>query len=87
MSNWHDSKEWKDARTYAKTILDPRCVTCAKELEGGDWTIDHINPPSKTGGMPDNTIDNLQSMCRSCNSKKKDRTLVRIEWRNPRWFA
>ena len=86
MSDWHNSREWKEARTLAKKILEPRCVMCHKELEDRDWTIDHINPPSLTGGIPDHSIDNLQSMCRSCNSKKQDKTLVRTDWRNPRWF-
>jgi 5-methylcytosine-specific restriction endonuclease McrA len=87
MADWHDTKAWREARAYAKTILEPRCVTCHKELEGADWTIDHINAPANTGGLPDHSIDNLQSMCRSCNGRKQDKTLIRTEWRNPRWFA
>ena len=86
MSDWHSSKEWRDARAMAKRILEPRCVMCHKELEDRDWTIDHINPPSLTGGIPDHSIDNLQSMCRSCNGRKQDKTLIRTDWRNPRWF-
>jgi 5-methylcytosine-specific restriction endonuclease McrA len=87
MSEWHNSKDWKDARANAKRILEPRCVVCHKELEDNDWTIDHITPPSMTGGIPDNSLENLQSMCRSCNSKKQDKTLVRTDWRNPKWFT
>lgn len=37
------------------------CGTCK------DLTIDHILPRSKGGG---NEIENLQTLCRSCNSKK-----------------
>ena len=41
-----------------------RCVTC------GDWhdlSADHIVPESKGGPT---TFENLQTMCRSCNSRK-----------------
>ena len=41
-----------------------RCVTCGTHL---DLTLDHIVPWSKGG--PD-TVENLQTMCRPCNSSK-----------------
>lgn len=41
-----------------------RCVTCGTYL---DLTCDHIVPESK-GGLT--VFENLQTMCRSCNSKK-----------------
>lgn len=41
-----------------------RCVTCSTHL---DLTCDHIVPESKGGGT---VFENLQTMCRSCNSKK-----------------
>lgn len=87
MSDWHDSTEWKQARALAKKILDSRCVVCHKELEGSDWTIDHIHPPSVTGGIPDHSIDNLQSMCRSCNGRKQDKHMIRTDWKNSKWFG
>ena len=83
MADWHDSPEWRKARAYAKTILEPICTICHKALEGNDWTIDHIiasNPPN-------HDINNLQSMCRECNGRKQDKTMTRITWKNPRWFA
>ncbi|WP_439242405.1 HNH endonuclease [Lonepinella sp. BR2474] len=41
-----------------------RCVSCGTHL---DLTCDHIHPESKGG---ETTLDNLQTMCRSCNSRK-----------------
>lgn len=83
MSDWHDTPAWRKARAYAKTILDPICAICSKQLDGNDWTIDHIIPPRD--GQPDHDLSNLQSMCRECNSRKKDRILERANWINTRW--
>lgn len=41
-----------------------RCVTCGDHR---DLTCDHIHPESKGG---ETSLDNLQTMCRSCNSRK-----------------
>lgn len=86
MAGWHDSPEWRKARAYAKTVLDPICAICGKELHGSDWTIDHIQPPAATG-EPNHDINNLQSACRECNSRKQDKEQTRITWRNPRYFS
>jgi 5-methylcytosine-specific restriction endonuclease McrA len=83
MADWHSTTAWIKARTYAKTVLDPVCTYCSKQLEGSDWTIDHIIPPNND--EPNHNIENLQSMCRSCNSKKQDKTQKRIAWHNPRY--
>mgnify|MGYP000163789672 CR=1 FL=1 len=87
MADWHHSKEWKLARLHAKNVLEPVCVSCHKELIGNDFTIDHINPPKNTGGVPDHSLENLQAMCRTCNGRKQDRTLIRVTWLNPRWHS
>lgn len=63
-------------KTYRKRKLSPslkkrilerdgyRCQTCSTHL---DLTIDHIVPEVKGGSDEDG---NLQTLCRSCNSKK-----------------
>lgn len=51
-----------------------RCLCCGKETT---LTVDHVVPLSKGGS---NTIDNVQPLCRSCNSHKLTRT---IDYRMP----
>lgn len=41
-----------------------RCVHCGTHI---DLCVDHIKPESKGGGLD---FDNLQTLCRSCNSIK-----------------
>jgi 5-methylcytosine-specific restriction endonuclease McrA len=84
MADWHRSNAWVKARAYAKTVLEPECSICGIELKGGDWTIDHILPPSATG-EPNHDISNLQSLCRVCNGGKGARTGVRAAWKSSRW--
>ena len=81
MANWHNSPEWAKARAYAKTMLEPVCQYCGKDLEGNDWTIDHI-VPAGSDGEPDHNLENLQSLCRECNGRKSDRVLTRAPWTN-----
>lgn len=83
MSEWHQSLAWKKARAYAKTVLDPLCAICSKELIGDDFTIDHVIAPGHN--EPNHDINNLQAMCRSCNSRKQDKTYKRVTWINPRF--
>jgi hypothetical protein len=40
-------------------------------------------PPGN--GEPNHDIGNLQSACRSCNGRKQDSALTRLNWMNERW--
>jgi 5-methylcytosine-specific restriction endonuclease McrA len=58
-------KEWSFVcRTY-----NNRCVCCGSEEP---LTIDHVKPLSKGGS---NYIENIQPLCRSCNSSKGDKEI------------
>ena len=46
-----------------------RCCKCGSEE---DLTIDHIYPESRGGEL---TPDNVETLCRSCNSSKNDRVV------------
>ena len=64
-----------------------RCKHCKKEVSGRNATLDHIDPngPSEP--------DNLQLLCRSCNSRKnrlsdregKDKFSRKKEWEDRQW--
>jgi len=57
----------KISRRLSKAVFERdayRCVTCANHV---DLTCDHIIPESMGGPTE---LDNLQTMCRPCNSKK-----------------
>lgn len=47
-----------------------KCVACKKKFTKDKITIDH-RIPKRDGGTDD--LWNLQPMCRSCNSSKRDR--------------
>lgn len=49
-----------------------RCEKCGKKYEPMLMEVDHITPYS-IGGTT--TEDNLQLLCRPCNSKKRDKAL------------
>jgi len=49
------------------------CPICGKNVGVEKLTLDHIHPISKAKKGQIYTIDDIQPMCRSCNSKKGDR--------------
>lgn len=54
-------------------IMDAFGHQCAYCKSPDDLTVDHIYPVAKGGT---NKMENLQVLCRRCNSRKKDRTGV-----------
>lgn len=76
--------EWKKLR---RAVLDRdgwRCAACGKDVEGRDATVDHVIPYT---GPESNVMHNLITLCRSCNSTKQDRTLVRLPWFRSSWLT
>jgi 5-methylcytosine-specific restriction endonuclease McrA len=61
---------WNRVRVVVLRRDNWTCVRCNKKLVGSDATVDHRVPLARGGS---NDLSNLQSMCRSCNSSKKDR--------------
>lgn len=67
--NLRTSKAYRDLRSNLITKFG-MCASCHQE---NDLTIDHIVPMS-LGGKHE--IENLQVLCRSCNSKKKQEIII-----------
>ena len=72
------AKEWEAARRRVAQKLDRlailerdrlRCRYCGRV--GVNLAIDHVLPISRGGGAE---ASNLVAACKSCNSRKKDRT-------------
>lgn len=61
--------EWRTI----KNETDNRCVYCGKKFDVLE--IDHVEPLTK-GGRHD--VDNIVPACKSCNSSKGNRTLLRF---------
>jgi len=63
----HTLGEWE----HLKALYNWTCPSCWKKEPEIKLSKDHIIPLSKGGS---DNLENLQPLCRSCNSKKKDKT-------------
>ena len=69
-------EEWESLCAY----YNYTCLCCGKREPEIELTVDHIVPLSQGGS---NSLGNLQPLCRSCNSRKRTRTIdYRLEWGN-----
>ena len=70
-------QEWIDMRRRVAPVVykkyKARCYYCGSP---DNMTIDHVHPLSRGGS---NNIENLVPACRSCNSRKQNKTVE--EWR------
>jgi 5-methylcytosine-specific restriction endonuclease McrA len=82
LANKRRTNKWrgklKDAGTFTNEEWNNRlleynycCAYCYKPFTIEQLTVDHMIPLSRGGT---NTIDNLVPACKSCNSRKKDKT-------------
>jgi 5-methylcytosine-specific restriction endonuclease McrA len=77
-NNWHFDRNlarysWiivRKKRTWEVFARDPHKCRCCGSSE--KLTIDHIVPLTRGGS---NDLDNLQILCRNCNSRKGNRCL------------
>jgi len=54
-------------RSIAKAVFERDAYRCVRCGTWQDLTVDHIHPESKGGTLD---LNNLQTLCQSCNSRK-----------------
>lgn len=76
---FYASPEWRLLRKKIISANENVCKNCGKKItEKSDITIDHILPRSK---FPKNALEiqNMQVLCRSCNSSKGNKIIDMID--------
>jgi len=73
--NLKHSIDW-DYWKWLCRFLDYRCQMCGRQFPSKELTVDHIVPIIKGG---DNNWENLQPLCKSCNSSKQGDLLVDLK--------
>lgn len=68
-----ESKIFLVTKKETLKLYSQPCISCGSIQ---NQTIDHIIPISRGGS---HSVGNLQTLCRSCNCSKKDKTMM--EWR------
>ena len=79
----HKWKKWR--HDYISRNKPTECESCYVPLTPGfDMTLDHNPPLTKTGGA--NAFDeaSIVVLCRSCNSRKNNKMMMRSNYSNPK---
>jgi len=66
----HMTEEFKKGVLIKIREQDFRCLYCGKDVSE-DYSLDHRIPLSRGG---DNTVENIDIVCKDCNTKKSTRT-------------
>ncbi len=76
---------WKTFRKHYIEKHNPQeCEVCNKPVKGFDLTLDHVTPLTKAGGVGAYDEANIVVMCRSCNSRKNNKLVMRQNYSNAR---
>lgn len=77
------TRAWRAQAARVKARDGYRCTApdCGSTV---DLTVDHIDPVANTG-RTEYADHELTTLCRSHNSSKGARPVLRINYRNPRW--
>lgn len=89
--NWthHDSSKlyvsskWRKWRKeWINKNKPDACEACSKPISGADLTLDHNPPLTKTGGTNAFDEESIVALCRSCNSRKNNKLVLRENYLN-----